>query len=113
MKIESSIEKVSRDKTYKSVKNVKSVYLSVTWMPPLQTELWLKIPQVRMLIIHEKGEPAGHKLSKKLEIGRQIMQKVISMWNIKVILTGAETNKGCHGLITQNMLGIWVFIMKD
>ena len=41
------------------------------------------------------------------------MQKVISMWNIKVIHTGAETNKGCHGLITQNMLGIWVFIMKD
>lgn len=35
MKIESSIEKVSRDKAYKSVKNVKSVYLSVTWMPPL------------------------------------------------------------------------------
>ena len=66
-----------------------------------------------MLIIHEKDETAGHKLSKKPEIGRQIMQKVISMWNIKVIHTGAETNKGCHGLITQNMLGIWVFIMKD
>lgn len=66
-----------------------------------------------MLIIHEKDEPGGHKLSEKPEIGRQIMQKVISMWTIKVILTGAETNNGCHGLITQNMLGIWMFIMKE
>lgn len=38
-----------------------------------------------MLIIHEKSEPAGHKLSEKSETERQIMQKVISMWNMKVI----------------------------
>lgn len=71
-------------------------------MSPLsdaKTALCFKIPQVRTVISHEKDEPGGHKLSDKPKIGRQIIHKVISTWNIKQsYFLEQRQNDGIYGL---------------